>query len=254
MNRLLACIIATAVAWSAYGAETPAVVESFGCTLLPGKTLADFDKATAAWQSDMDKIPGGDEYFAVTLVPIRANTSIDIAWLGSYPNLNSWSKNTASYMASPEGKASDARFDKVASCETGLAFSEALHTGLPAPTVGGPAGVIEAYQCKLKHGKTMANVAQANAAWMKWVEDAKAADPSVDEFSAYMLQPWIADTPYDLVYLVVHSDLESFGSTNTELFTSDGGQVVGAGFDSVMSCESGLFQSNVVRTPAAADE
>lgn len=254
MKRIISLIVAATISWSAFGAETPAVVESFGCTLKQGKTLADFDKATAAWQSDMDKIPGGDEYFAVTLVPLRANTNVDIVWLGSYPDLNSWSKNTAAYLASAEGQASDARFDKVANCETGLAFSQPLHVGLPRPTVGGGGAVMEAYQCKLKHGKTVANVDSANAAWMQWVEAAEASDASLGKFSAYMLEPWIANTPYDLVYLVVHSDLASFGRINTALFTSPGGAFVGAGFDSVMRCESGLFLSNVVRVPAAPAE
>lgn len=252
MKQLITLVLGVAIAWPAFGAETPAVVESFGCTLVPGKTLADLDKATAAWQSDMDKIPGGDEYFAVTMTPIRANTPVDVVWIGSYPNLNSWSKNTASYIESSEGQAADARFDRVVSCESGLAFSQALHTGRPAPEVG-DTSIIEGYQCKLKHGKTMANVDEANAAWVKWIEAEEAANPDADKFSAYMFQPWISNTPYDLVYLVVHGDLGAFGRTNTELFTSSGGQAVGAGFDSVMSCESGLFQAKVIRTPAASE-
>jgi len=252
MKRLIILILTAMVAWPAIGAETPAVVESFGCSLLPGKTLADFDKATAAWQADMDKIPGGDEYFAVTMVPIRATTDVDVVWLGSYPSLNNWSKNTAAYMASAEGQASDARFDRVASCGSGLAFSQPLHVGLDAPAVN-DTSVIEGYRCTLKDGKTMANVNEANTAWMKYVEAAQAADPALGKFSAYMLTPWISNAPYDVVYVIAHDDLASFGSTNTDLFTSSGGAAVGAGFDSVMRCTGGLFQGKVVRTPAGEE-
>jgi len=110
-----------------------------------------------------------------------------------------------------------------------------------------------AYQCTLKQGKSVADVNQANAVRLKSVEAAKATDPTLAEFSAYMLTPWIANTPYDVVYLVVNDDLESFGKINTAALTSSDGQEVGAAFDAVMSCESGLFDGKAVRQPAPAE-
>ena len=53
MNRLALVILATALAGAVQAAETGAVVEAFGCTFNPGQTMADFDKATKAWQADM---------------------------------------------------------------------------------------------------------------------------------------------------------------------------------------------------------
>jgi hypothetical protein len=252
MNRFITLIVATALAWSAQAAETDAVTEAFGCALNPGQTMADFDKATAAWQADMDKIPGGNEYFAATLTPFRANTEgLDFYWLGVSANLNAWSKNTAAYEASPEGRAAGARFAKVAKCRSGLYFMRTLHEGLPPPTADDNTSAIEGYQCNLREGKTIANADQANSAWIASVEASKGTDADLAKFNAYVMIPWLANTPYDLIYLVVNDNLADFGKINTAALTSAGGQAAQAGFDAVMTCEAGLFTGKAIRRPVA---
>jgi hypothetical protein len=252
MNRFITVIVAACFAWSVQAAETDTVTEGFACNLKPGKTMADFDKVTAFWQTQMDKIPGGDETFAAVLTPLRADTPVDLFWLGSEANLNAWAKNTAAYYASAEGRAAETEFDKVVSCESGLWFSWPVHEGLPPATVGGTS-VIEAYQCKLKHGRNMANVENAHAKWRQYVDAAKSTDPSLAKFSAYMLMPWLARTEYDLVYLVVNETFQDFGKLNTAAMTGTAGPAVQAAFDAAMTCEGGLFTGKVVRTPAVAE-
>jgi hypothetical protein len=250
MFRFIAFVVTVALAWSVRAAETDPVVEGFVCDLKPGKTMADFDKATAFWNTQMDKIAGGDQYFAVVMTPIRANPPGDLIWLGSYGNLNDWAKNEAAYEASAEGRAAEEGFDKVAKCRSGLWFSQPLHVGLPPATVGGAPGVIETYQCTLKKGKTMANVEHANAAWKAYTEAAAKADPTLGKFSAYMLTPWLANVDFDLVYLAVNDNLEDFGKLNTAALTSSAGGAVGAAFDDAMTCDAGLMSGKVVRVPA----
>ena len=172
---------------------------------------------------------------------------VDLFWLGSYPNLNSWAKNTALYEASAEGRAADARFDKVAKCGSGLYFSQMLHEGLPAPAAGDNSSVIEGYQCTLKKGRTMLNAQHANQVWADWVK----ANPDAAKFNAYMLTPWLANTPYDLIYLSVNDNMEDFGKTNTLAMTTGSGQAVQAAFDDAMNCEAGLFIGTAIRRPAA---
>jgi hypothetical protein len=252
MNRFITLIVAACFALSAQAAETDTVTEGFACTLKPGKTMADFDKTTAFWQKQMASIPGSNESFAAVLTPLRADTPVDVFWLGSETNLNAWAKNTAAYYASAEGNAAEAEFDKVASCESGLWFSRPVHEGLAAPAAG-DTSVIEAYQCKLKDGKTIANVENAHAKWRQYVESAKSTDPSLAKFSAYVLTPWLAQTEYDLVYLVVNDNLQDFGKLNTAAMTGASGPAVQAAFDDAMSCDAGLFTGKVVWAPAAAE-
>jgi hypothetical protein len=251
MSRFTALIVAACFAWSAQAAETGPVTEVFACTLKSGKAMADFDKAVGFWQTQMDSIPGGDEYFAATLVPFRADTEgVDVFWLGSSNNLNAWAKNSATYTASAEGRAAQARFDDVAECASGLYFTAALHEGLPAPTADNKTSVIEAYQCTLNDGRTMANAEHANATWLAYIDAVKATNPELVKFSAYMMQPWLADTPFDLVYLIVNDDMQDFGKINTAAMTTSAGQAVQAEFDEAMSCAGGLFNGTVIRQPA----
>jgi hypothetical protein len=250
MARIMILILGALVTGSAFAAETDTVIEGFVCNLNAGKTMADFDKATAFWNSQMDKIPGGDAYFAVVMTPLRANPPGDLIWLGSYGNLNDWAKNEAAYEASAEGQAAEAGFDKVAKCRSGLWFSQALHEGLPPATVGGDPGVIETYQCTLRKGKTMPNVEHANATWKAYIDAAKQTDATLAKFSAYVMVPWLADVPFDLAYLVVNDNLADFGKLNTAALTSSAGGAVGAAFDDAMTCQAGLMSGKVVRVPA----
>ena len=250
MTRIMILVLGALVAGAAVAAETDPVVEAFVCNLNSGKTMADFDKATAFWNTQMDKIAGGDQYMAVVMTPIRANPPGDLIWLGSYGNLNDWAKNEAAYEASAEGQAADAGFDKAIKCRSGLWFSQALHVGLPPATVGGAPGVIETYQCTLRKGKTMANVEHANTVWKAYTDDAVKADPALGKFAAYMLTPWLANVTFDLVYLVVNDNLVDFGKLNTAAMTSSAGGAVGAAFDDAMTCDAGLMSGKVVRVPA----
>jgi hypothetical protein len=250
MARIFMLFLGVLGAGLVLAAETDPVVEGFVCNLNAGKTMADFDKATTFWNTQMDKIPGGDSYFAVVMTPLRANPPGDLIWIGSYGNLNDWAKNEAAYEASSEGQAAEAGFDKVVKCRSGLWFSSALHEGLPPAAVGDEPGVVETYQCTLRKGKTMSNVEHANATWKAYTDAAAQTDPTLGKYSAYMMTPWLADVPFDLIYLVVNDSLVDFGKLNTAALTSSAGGAVGAAFDDAMTCSAGLMSGTVVRAPA----
>ncbi len=233
----------------AYAAETDAVVEIFACTLKPGKTMADFDAATKFWQTEMKKIgPAQQSYFGVVFTPIRANAPADVYWLGTHPNLNAWARGHAEYAASAGGQSADARFDAVSTCKSGLYFSKALREALPDEE-GDVTAVAESYSCTLKPGKTMANVESALAVWNGQVEKLKAADSTAANFSAYMLTPWLANTPVDVLYLVISDDITTFGKVNTQWITSGLSAPSGAAFNDAHSCETGLYATRVVHEP-----
>jgi hypothetical protein len=227
-------------------AETPAVVESFSCNFIDGKGSKDLDSAVSYWQSQMGKIDSADlkNYFAAIITPVRSSTDADFLWLGATPNLNSFARGTAAYAASDAGQAADARFAKMSRCKSNLFFSEQVYTG-SSPGEGNTDFVLEGYGCTLRKGKTMANVVAAEAYFTAMFAAMKS------EANVYRWTPYIANTPADLVYLVAHNDLISFGSHNTSVVMSEAGEAANNALFQVMDCEGGLYAGDVIHTPAA---
>jgi hypothetical protein len=250
MIRLGVLLASVLMAGSAVAAETGPVTEGFACSLRSGKTLDDFDKATAYWSTQMDKIPGGRDVFVTVLKPLRGGGPTDVYWLGTYPNLNVWAKDQAAYEASTEGRAAEASFDKVVTCQSGLWFAQPVYEGLPAAKPD-DTSVVEEYRCNLNDGKTMANVEHVHALWKSYIDQAKTTDPALARFSAYVLAPWFADSPYDLTYLIVDDSLADFAKINTAAMTQSPWRPVQAAFDDTMTCDASLLSGKIVRVPPA---
>jgi len=239
-TSLIAIIGCTAV----HAAETRGIVESFSCNYLAGKDQRDLDKAVKFWQQSVDKInsPTLNSYFATVLQPIRSTTDFDFFWLGANPNLNSWAKSSSDYVNSKEGQAADARFAKMSKCTSNMYFSEPLHVGL-TPSGDADGAVMIAAGCTLKKGKTMRDVMAAEAPRIKQSKAANTAS------SIYRLTPYIANTPIDVVYLIVYQDLESLGKIGTMQLTSKDWMATGGKFAETMECNSGLYSTNIVHMP-----
>jgi len=100
-----------------------AVVETFVCTVNAGSTMADVDAAVAFWKAQIPKT--GSEalgkYQATLLRPFRGNSGqADFAWIGASPDLTTWARGGMDYLASKDGQAADARFQKVSSCRNAV--------------------------------------------------------------------------------------------------------------------------------------
>lgn len=249
MKKAMLFAIAACFAWPAYGAETGEIVEMFGCTLKDGKSMADFDVAAAAWQKDMEKNDGVKNYFAAVLVPYRATSDYDLVWLGSNPNLNDWAKGAAiDYTA--VGRAAQARFDAVATCDAGLYFGTTLYEGLADAKPGDPPVAVEAYGCDINDGKTMADVGAAEKTVVAAVNAIKARTPELVKFSLYRYTPWLADTAFDTIYLTVNHDVTAFAASNTVWQASTEGPAADAALAKAETCESGLWFGHIIHTAA----
>jgi len=99
--------------------------------------------------------------------------------------------------------------------------------------------------CKLKEDATMKDAQAGEAARIKEMTANKAL------VSVYKLTPYIANTPYDIVYLVVHSDLTAFAKAGTMQMTSKNWQVSSQKFASAMQCETALYSTSIVHLPSA---
>jgi hypothetical protein len=244
LSTLAALVFLFSASGTALAEETGPIVEAFSCTFNSGKDADDLDDAVKFWQAQVDKIGSKDldSYFAVTVMPIRANFDGDFYWLGSNANLNAFARGQTAYDNSKEGRAADARFAAMSSCKSNTYFSTELHAAM-VPEEDDDQTVLEMYGCTLNKGKTLSNVMGAEAAWKEQITAMEA------KISAYRWTPFHANTPYDLVYVVVNDDLEALAAQQTKWLTSEGGRMSDMAFQSVMSCESGIFASKVVHMP-----
>ena len=64
----------------------------------------------------------------------------------------------------------------------------------------------------------------------------------------------MANTPADVVYVIINDDLPSLAARETAWLTSSEGPAVDDRFADVMNCESGLFGGRQIRVPEAAEE
>jgi len=245
VGGLISLVFHPAQVLAAEAQETPPIVEAFSCSYHKGKEAADLDSAIDFWNEQLKKIgsPDLNAYFAATGMPLRASVDADFFWFGVYPNLNVMGRALSDYLASKPGQAADARFASMSSCRSNTYFSEALYEGMGEPQAEDTSAVLEMYACKLNEGKTMADVREAEDYWRSQVTAMK--------FPAnfYRWSPFMANTPYDLVYVGVNDDLESYASANTTFLASAGGEEANRRFEAVMNCESGLLTSRIVHQP-----
>jgi hypothetical protein len=244
-------LICACAASAANAAETGTIVETFTCKLRDGKTMADLDAATKYFNEQVDAAGALESYFAAQLVPIRANTEMDVIWIGADPNLNTWANEGDAWQAVPGGAQTQARFDEVVDCESGLFFSSDLYSALPDED-GDTATVIEAFGCTLNEGKTTADLAAAHQAYQTAAAALKAA--GVGNFLTVTWTPYLANAPFDVAYLTVHDDMKAFAATNSVYWTSKEGAASEAEFGKVVKCKSGLYAGSLVREPAPAAE
>jgi hypothetical protein len=227
-----------------YAAETGGVVETFSCNYNSGKGANDLDGAVGFWQSQIKKLNSADlnKYFGSVVTPIKGGSGADWFWLGGSPDLNTYTRGQNDYNTSSEGQAADARFAKVATCTSNMFFSEQIYAGAP-PVEGDTNAIIQSYGCTLKKGKSMANVLVAEQMIIARSEKLNA------KTNIYRLTPYMANVPADIVYLIGHDDLVSFGSSSTEFMTAPGYRSFLGAINSVMDCNSALSAMEVTHAP-----
>lgn len=139
-------------------------------------------------------------------------------------------------------QSSAAAFDAVASCESGLCLSTTLSNELPVQN-NDTETAIEVYTCKINDGNTATDVESA--------EKSIVGATTGLGFPTYLLSPWLANTPFDNVYLSVSDDLGAFASNNSKYMTSSACADADAAIFSSQSCESGLWLGHLIRRPQA---
>jgi hypothetical protein len=253
MKRTITFFVGLSLSVAAFavsGAETGPVGEVFVCKFKPGKTMVDFDAATAAFNKAADGLDAYKGYFAATLVPFRTDTPYDVVWIGSLPTLNAFARGADASMSKPM-QASQAGFDAVMTCQSGLYFTSLLHDALPNEK-GDVDTVVEAYSCKLNEGKTMADLDEPHRLYKEAVKAIAKADPKAAQFLMVEWDRWLANDPDEITYFQVNDDMESFARSETAYYTSNEGKAAEAAWGKVVNCHNnGLWLGHRVRAAAA---
>lgn len=97
-----------------------ALLETYACTLNPGKNMDDVTAAIDHWRGVVSGIDGFKNYDAYMATPYIANTPIDLFYLGVHDDVSDFAAHTTAYLDSAGAAEADRRFAEVHDCESGL--------------------------------------------------------------------------------------------------------------------------------------
>ena len=99
-------------------AKGPAVLESFRCTLQPGKTLEDVNDAVAKWQTHVNDV--GLPFDVYMRTPIVSGSSFSHSYFVVHRDLSDYGANISEWRTHPNTPEIDAMLNEVQSCRNAL--------------------------------------------------------------------------------------------------------------------------------------
>ena len=226
--------------------EVGPIVEGFACKFQAGRGFDDLRAGVQYWNQQMDAL-GVDNYFSGIAVPIRANVEEDFYWIGVTPDLNAMGTGLQNYLTSTEGQAANARLQQIAQCRPNLFIADQLMDALPEEPDDRRAA-LQFHACTLHEGKSLDDAQRAEKNWVS-VAESQGAQVDVSRWT-----PWMANTPADVVYVVINDDLTTLAARETTWLTSSESQAVDEQFEKIMNCESGIFGGQQIRVPTPPAE
>ncbi len=221
--------------------EGPPVVEIFDCVYNDGQGPEDLEKAVEYYQGQ--DLPGDDGYFAAVFSPIRAsNNGYDVHWVGASQNLKDWTDTLMAGAGNAKSEAVQERFNKVVSCDSGLFASAQVYIGTEIDTSDNEV-IAEAYGCNLREGRTMANVLAAEETY------AAAAKAAGLKHNIFKWTPYIANVPWDMIYIIGHSDLSAFAANEKAENNDAATSLANLNFLNQAQCKGGLYAVDIVKRP-----
>ncbi len=115
-----------------------------------------------------------------------------------------------------------------------LAIAALLSAGLGTASAALADTTQEVFVCKLKEGKTMADLKKVIADWKQMVVKLKGGD----KYQAWLLTPMAADDLADIVWVGEMPDEAALAAVNTDYRTSEAGRTQDQKFSSVITCKS----------------
>ena len=233
---------------SAQAADSPAVVEAYGCTFNEGQGMADLEKAIEYYASQRSKIdsPELQKLRSVLWTPYRGSVGADFVWFNTNTSFAEWGALNKVYDDSSVGQAIQARFDEVSTCSTsGLYLNESLFRN--ELEFSGDGVMIESFRCNLHPGKSIADSDAAIATWRPVFEKATKMTNSASFVGRR--QPIISGSGFDLSYIAVWDDVAAYANGNSAFRSDPNSARSDELFAEAHVCVSALFNGRVVVQP-----
>lgn len=243
MAVLCAAFLALSYSVPAQAADSPPIIEGFGCTFLEGQGFDDLDKAIDFYKAQLPKIesPELQKMGSVLWVPYRGTVNADFVWINTNMTLNEWGKLSVAYDSSKEGQAADEKFFDVAKCNSGLATNETLFQTDDQFT---DEVLIQSFRCQLHPGKTVADTDAVIAAWKPvFAKAVKATNAS----SLVMRRlPLVSGSGYDLTYAVIWDDAAAYAEATSAFQADPDSAESDRLFTEAHRCDSAMFKARIV--------
>ena len=224
-------------------------VETWTCNFQDGKTMADLDKAAAAWNEWMDDEDIGSYFAAIVTPNYFGEVMFDVAWLGAWKDGNAMGTGTDLWVN--EGGDVGAQFNEVCNWES--------HTGYASMNIRRPGAdeeddktfVLSFSNCSIKDGKSFDDVMVGMNAWKEH------QDANGFQASTWMMFPIYGESnsEYSFKLLEGHDNHAAFGA-DFELM-GNGGHWVKSNeiFEDLLDCDiARVYDARTVRDWAEEDD
>jgi hypothetical protein len=220
---------------------TPA--EIFLCTYKADQNIDGVNKATAKWNSWMDKTKQHD-YLGITLTPMFNDPAVkmELAWMGFWPDGKSMGAATEKTM-SKKGQAATKDFFKVMNCPQHASF--AVNTITPSPVATPDTAVMSFTDCKIAEGKTPADAGAALNVWGEYLVSQGVTGPMFTLWPAF----GGGDVDFDFKLVQGYMNYIDFGNAFDIYGTGGGVMKAGQIFADIVQCDVGRVYNMQLRRP-----
>ncbi|MFQ3324830.1 MAG: hypothetical protein ACI90U_002661 [Pseudomonadales bacterium] len=217
--------------------------EIFLCNYKDGQNISGVNKATAKWNSWMDKTKQHD-YLGITLTPMfnDPGVNMDVVWMGFWPDGKSMGAAIEKTM-SKKGQDATKDFFKVMNCPQHASFAVNVITAGPVETPD--TAVMTFADCKIAEGKTPADAGAALTIWGDYLTNKGITGP--------MLTLWPAfgggDVDFDFKMVQGYTNYVDFGNAFDAYGTGGGVMKARQIFGDIVHCNVARLYNMQLRRP-----
>ena len=236
-TALLAALLTLVLFNSARAADSPSVVEGFGCNFQGDNDFDDLDRVNDYYVNQIAKInsPGLNKMGSVLWIPFRGNVAVDFVWINTNITLAEWGEAAMAAEGSPVGQDIDEKWSEVATCSgSGLAASEAIFSTDSEFKDDGEV-LIQSFRCNLHPGMTIADTDKAIAAWRPVFK--KAVRGTGANSVVFRRTPIVSGNGFDLTYAAVWDDPAAYATTQSAFLSDPDNAKSGQLFAAAHRCE-----------------
>ena len=230
------------IATQAAEAPPAVVLESFACTYNAGQDKGDVLDARDYMVKQAAKA-------GVTLAPSylwensKGGPGIDHIWFSVHQSLADFAAEAEAFGSAPELEGVNARFDKVASCESNLANARPLFQGSAAPEPGPGQVFIASNACNFRPGAGPADLPDLESHVNGVLSEISAYDATTIIMATPITQ---GANPADLYVFSINESPSAWAANSAAFQASEAAAGLGRHFRSILDCRTALWSSEQV--------